>query len=60
MISKENLYAIIDVLKTKKNIILQGAPGTGKTYSTIEIALNICGVNTLSLSREDMIKYIMT
>lgn len=56
MISKENLYAIIDVLKTKKNIILQGAPGTGKTYSTIEIALNICGVNTLSLSREDMIK----
>ena len=56
MISKENLYAIIDVLKTKKNIILQGAPGTGKTYSTIEIALNICGVNTLSLSREDMMK----
>lgn len=56
MISKENLYTIIDILKTKKNIILQGAPGTGKTYSTVEIALNICGVDTSSLSREDMMK----
>lgn len=32
---------IIDILKQKKQIILQGAPGTGKTYSTAEIAINL-------------------
>ena len=32
---------IIDILKQKKQIILQGAPGTGKTYSTAEIAVNL-------------------
>lgn len=53
---KEDLYTIIDILKAKKNIILQGAPGTGKTYCTAEIALNICGVDTSSLSREDIMK----
>ncbi len=34
---------IINLLKSKKNIILQGAPGTGKTYITAEIALGLCG-----------------
>ena len=29
------------ILKMKKNIILQGAPGTGKTYNTAAIALKI-------------------
>ncbi len=36
---------IINIIKTKKNIILQGAPGTGKTYSTAAIALSIIGDN---------------
>jgi 5-methylcytosine-specific restriction protein B len=27
------------LLQQKKNIILQGAPGTGKTYNTAAIAL---------------------
>lgn len=30
------------LLKLKNNIILQGAPGTGKTYKTAELALSIC------------------
>ncbi|OQY39993.1 MAG: hypothetical protein B6226_00710 [Candidatus Cloacimonetes bacterium 4572_65] len=34
---KEN----IKVLKHKKQIILQGAPGTGKTYISAEIAMNL-------------------
>ena len=34
---------IIELLEMKKNIILQGAPGTGKTYTTAEIALSILG-----------------
>ncbi len=32
-----------DILRLKKNIILQGAPGTGKTYNTAALALAICG-----------------
>ena len=31
------------ILNTKKNVILQGAPGTGKTYSTASLALYIIG-----------------
>ena len=30
------------ILLNKKNVILQGAPGTGKTYNTAELALSIC------------------
>lgn len=30
------------LLKSKKNIILQGAPGTGKTYTTAALAVGIC------------------
>ena len=32
----------IEILKQKKQIILQGAPGTGKTYKTASIAVGIC------------------
>ena len=35
---------IADVLGFKKNIILQGAPGTGKTYITAAVALKIMGI----------------
>lgn len=31
------------ILNLKKNIILQGAPGTGKTYRTAELALSVIG-----------------
>lgn len=34
----------------KKNVILQGAPGTGKTYHTAAIALRILGVTGLDFS----------
>ena len=46
---KENTYnppiahmKEVDILKQKKQIVLQGAPGTGKTYSTAAIAVAIC------------------
>ena len=35
------------------NQILYGSPGTGKTYSTIDRALEILGVNTKDMSREE-------
>ena len=38
------ISAAYNLLQLKKNVILQGAPGTGKTYSTAAIALEILGV----------------
>ena len=38
------LSDIASLLAIKKNIILQGAPGTGKTYSTTALSLKILGV----------------
>lgn len=32
----------VQLLKDKKNIILQGAPGTGKTYTTAPLAVCLC------------------
>ena len=46
----EYLNKYIDILNFKKNIILQGAPGTGKTYSTANLALRIIGEDTTGLS----------
>ena len=40
-ISKE-MKDYTELLEKKKNIILQGAPGVGKTYTTAELALAIC------------------
>ena len=38
------------LLKEKKNIILQGAPGTGKTYNTAAIALKTLGVTDIDFT----------
>lgn len=38
------------LLKEKKNIILQGAPGTGKTYNTAAIALSALGITDVDFS----------
>lgn len=42
---KKEIEEYKKILETKKNIILQGAPGVGKTYTTAALALSICGVN---------------
>lgn len=39
-----------NILKEKHNIILQGAPGTGKTYNTAAIALAILGITDVDLN----------
>lgn len=39
----------------KKNIILQGAPGVGKTYTTAALALSICG-ETIPSDHADVMK----
>ena len=45
---------IINILKNKKQIILQGAPGTGKTYSSAEIAVKLIDKNAPSERAELM------
>lgn len=43
------------ILKEKHNIILQGAPGTGKTYNTAAIALATLGITDVNLSDHDAV-----
>lgn len=48
---------IADTLKRRKNVILYGAPGTGKTYSIPELAVRLCdGLKHYEHSREDLMK----
>lgn len=55
----EKIEDYVRILKSKRNIILQGAPGTGKTYNTAAIALNVLGIKNIDLSNhtEVMKKY---
>lgn len=39
-----------NLLKKKHNMILQGAPGTGKTYNTAAIALKALGINDVDMT----------
>jgi Cdc6-like AAA superfamily ATPase len=41
LISKTNNINLINLLISKKQLILYGSPGTGKTYNTREIAVNL-------------------
>lgn len=50
------LKRIVKILEHKKNIILQGAPGTGKTYQTAAIAVNILGEKITIRNRERIMK----
>lgn len=45
------------ILKSKKNIILQGAPGTGKTYNTAALALAIIDGTVPENHRDVMERY---
>ena len=42
-ISETDYNTLKNLLKTKKNIILQGAPGTGKTFAAKRLAYSIIG-----------------
>ena len=49
----------VELVLKKKNVILQGAPGTGKTFSTANIAVKICdeGFNELDNRDKVMVQY---
>lgn len=54
VIGMETILKAAQILKNKKNIILQGAPGTGKTYSTAAVALATIGVDISNLTRDEL------
>ena len=45
---EERYDAIVGLLRTKKNIIMQGAPGVGKTYAAKRLAYSMMGVKDVS------------
>lgn len=53
MLNDISKYA--NLLLKKKNIILQGAPGTGKTYNTAAIALSVLGVTDVDLTDHEAV-----
>ena len=42
--SEEEYFRLVGLLRNKKNIILQGAPGVGKTYAAKRLAYSMMGV----------------
>ncbi len=54
---QKGMESIIKLVEANKNLILTGAPGTGKTYKTAEIAVALIdGSNKLPSSRIDLMK----
>lgn len=53
MKNKAFMNKCANLLKSKHNIILQGAPGTGKTYNTAAIALSVLGIDGVDLDNHD-------
>jgi 5-methylcytosine-specific restriction endonuclease McrBC GTP-binding regulatory subunit McrB len=47
---------INNLIKNNKQIILQGAPGTGKTYATAELAVSICNPSFITNDRKELMK----
>jgi len=43
---EENIKKLVDLLESNKNLILTGAPGTGKTFLAKQIAKQMIGVTT--------------
>ena len=56
VLNNMNTQQIKDILLEKKQIILQGAPGTGKTYSTAALALSIIGESYDSTKHDEIMK----
>jgi len=56
IMNNQNILVIKEIIENKKQIIIQGAPGTGKTYISSEIALSIINDEVKNYSSR---KYLM-
>lgn len=45
--SEEEYQKLINILRFKKNVVLQGAPGVGKTYAAKRLAFSMMGVKDI-------------
>lgn len=54
---KKEIKKTIELLRNEKNLILQGAPGTGKTYNTATLAVNLIDKTDLFDHHQIMIRY---
>lgn len=50
-----DLAVALKVLRARKNVVLQGAPGCGKTYGIPEIVTRLCGVLGSDTSRANVV-----
>ena len=58
---QKGMESIINLVQANKNLILTGAPGTGKTYKTAEIAVALIdGLNKLPNKRVDVMNRYKT
>lgn len=51
----DTIEPLYKLLCHKKNIILQGAPGTGKTYATASIAVRMCNKDFNDFANHDKV-----
>lgn len=56
MTKRDSVDNVVDLLRVKKNLILQGAPGTGKTYAVPEIVTRLCGLTKVGDDRDTILK----
>jgi len=52
IITDSTVKDALQLLKLKQNLIIQGAPGTGKTYTVPEIAVNLCNGSSTATGRK--------
>lgn len=55
-VCKMSISQIVNLLKQKKQVILQGAPGTGKTYITASVALSLLGESFEPDNQEEIMR----
>ncbi len=53
--SDEDYYNLVELIRYKKNVILQGAPGVGKTFAAKRIAYSMIG--EIDKSRVQMVQF---